>query len=180
MLAKPRVTAQSASGGRLLQCDANGTELTKTSLCVSDDWSVLFIGVLTEFCAQKNYSERSYSCFLCLSDEVSTAIMLWNGLTSLMFVSFNAGVHKLSNKCRNRLRILDANRAACSKFHTEDTQILVATVQDLVATASSRRRFVHPRFSVRIFSDRILIWSPAVFTCFANLRETGMGIRGMV
>jgi hypothetical protein len=67
---------------------------------------------------------------------VSIAIVLRDGLASLVFVSFNAGVHRLSNKCRNRLRILEANRAACSKVHTEDSQILGATVQDLVATAS--------------------------------------------
>jgi hypothetical protein len=56
----------------------------------------LFTGVLTEFYVRKNYSEQRYSCCLCLSDEVPTAMMSWNGLTSLVFVSFIAGVHKLS------------------------------------------------------------------------------------
>jgi len=58
----------------------------------------------------KNYSEQLYSCFLCVSGEVATAIMLWNILTSLVFVSFNAGVHSLSKKSRNHLKILGAKR----------------------------------------------------------------------
>jgi hypothetical protein len=136
VFARPSVTAQSTSGCRLLHCDANGMEMTNTSLCASDNRSILFTGVLTELYVQKNYSEQRYSCFLCLSDEVPNAIMLWNALTSLVFLSFNAGMHRLLKKIKNHLKILDAKRATSSKFHIEGPRILGATKKYLFATAS--------------------------------------------
>jgi hypothetical protein len=42
-------------------------------------------------------------------------------------------VQKLFQKSRNHLKIIGAKVATCSKIHTEDTQMLVATLQDLVA-----------------------------------------------
>jgi hypothetical protein len=42
---------------------------------------------------------------------------------------------QISQKSRIRLKILGARRVTKSKLHTEDPQILVATVQNLVDAA---------------------------------------------
>ena len=47
-------------------------------------------------------------------------------------------------KIRNHLKILVARRMTWSQFHTENPQILDATVQDLVPTAIWRPGFLHP------------------------------------
>jgi hypothetical protein len=38
--------------------------------------------------------------------------------------------------CRRHYEIQGARRVACSKFHAEDPQVLGATVENLVATAT--------------------------------------------
>jgi len=42
-------------------------------------------------------------------------------------------VHRFFQKYRSHLRILDSKRVARSKFHTNDPQMLDATVQNVVA-----------------------------------------------
>ena len=43
----------------------------------------------------------------------------------------------------NHLKNLDPRRVSCSKVHTEDSQMLGATVQNLVATATWRTELMH-------------------------------------
>jgi hypothetical protein len=50
---------------------------------------------------------------------------------------------KILQKCRSHLKVLGARRIPRSKFHTVDPQISQATVQNLVAIATWRPRFVH-------------------------------------
>jgi len=45
-------------------------------------------------------------------------------------------VQKIFQKLRSHLRILHVRRVTCSRFHTEDPQMLNATVQNLVTTAT--------------------------------------------
>ena len=55
------------------------------------------------------------------------------------------GVQMLQ-KSRNLLKILGARRVIWTKFHTEYSQIIGATVQILVATANWLPKFVHRSF----------------------------------
>jgi hypothetical protein len=65
--------------------------------------------------------------------------------TGLYMVNITvSGVHKLS-KVEKPLQIPGARRVACSKFCTDDPQILGATVQNLVVTATWRQEFLLPR-----------------------------------
>ena len=49
-------------------------------------------------------------------------------------------------KCRLRLRIVGATVMTYSNFHDERLQALGAGAQNVVARATSRRRFLHPWF----------------------------------
>jgi hypothetical protein len=54
------------------------------------------------------------------------------------------GVHKFYKKFRSHLKFLGARRVRYSAFHTEDPQILGATVQNLVDWVIWRPVFMHP------------------------------------
>jgi hypothetical protein len=54
------------------------------------------------------------------------------------------GCTNFPKKSTIHLKILSARRVAWSKFHTEDPQIIGATLQNLVARATWQQRFVHP------------------------------------
>ena len=53
----------------------------------------------------------------------------------------SSGVHKFFKKSRSHLKIIGARNVIWNKFHNEDTQMLGATVQNLVATATWRPDF---------------------------------------
>ena len=50
---------------------------------------------------------------------------------------------KIFQKSRSHLEMLRLRRVTCSKVHTEDPQILGATVHNVVATANWRPAFAH-------------------------------------
>jgi hypothetical protein len=76
-----------------------------------------------------------------------------------------AGVHNFFPNSRNHLKILAAIRVTLSKFCTEGTQILGATVQNVVVIVIWRPGFVHPWHSACNFvarpekPDRCWVWS---------------------
>jgi hypothetical protein len=53
------------------------------------------------------------------------------------------GAQILKKKTRSHLKIADGERMTCSKFCTENLQMLGATVQNVVARATWRLKFVH-------------------------------------
>ena len=69
------------------------------------------------------------------------------------------GIHKSSKKPKGHLKILCIRRVKWSKFHTEDPQIIGATIQNLVPTATCSLGFVHscipPCFCYNLYANYI-------------------------
>jgi len=69
-----------------------------------------------------------------------TQAKLWRSISSRTVIiprpNFCQKCKNFSKKSRTHLKILDAKLVTWSKIHTQDTKILVATVQDLVAWAT--------------------------------------------
>jgi len=53
-------------------------------------------------------------------------------------------IAQIFQKYRSHLKVLGTRRVTCSKFRTEDTQILGDTVKKLVARATWKLGFGHP------------------------------------
>jgi hypothetical protein len=91
-------------------------------------------------------------CFMwcvcrCLSLSLYTHTHIFNNHTCLtksaIRIYLTPSVHKFAKNSRYHLKTEGTRRAPLNKFHTEDPQILLATVQNLVATATWRPGFVH-------------------------------------
>ena len=96
------------------------------------------------------------------------------------------GVHRCSKKSRRFLKILEAIRTTRRKSHTEDPQILGATVQNLVALATWHQEFVHPWtmlkellwvFSVYTGKTRYRNWKHTTTCSFHILFNSSFSIR---
>lgn len=71
-------------------------------------------------------------------------IQIWYNLPSkqIQFSSY-AGAQQNFQKFMSHINIQGARRVTWNKLHTEDTEILGATSQNLVVTATRRPGFVH-------------------------------------
>jgi hypothetical protein len=66
---------------------------------------------------------------------------------NIHFTIFTSGA-QIFQKPRSCLKVLGARRVMLSKFHTEDLQILGATLQNSVTMVTWRLGFVHPHINI--------------------------------
>ena len=67
-------------------------------------------------------------------------------ISLLLNLACKPGVHRFSQKYRSHLRILGSGNVIGSNFYAEDSQILGATVHNLVSRTIWRPKFVYPCF----------------------------------